>query len=85
MGAKIIGHGTHNIKIIGVKKLFECEHKVMPDRIEAGTFALCVMGCSGNLILENMNEDVCDHLVKIFSPLKSLSLKKKKRRGEFAS
>ena len=78
MGAKIIGHGTHNIKIIGVKKLFDCEHKVMPDRIEAGTFALCVMGCSGNLILENMNEDVCDHLVKIFSPLKSLSLKKRK-------
>ena len=51
----------------------------MPDRIEAGTFALCVMGCSGNLILENMNDDVCDHLVKIFSPLKSLSLKKKKK------
>ena len=79
MGAKIIGHGTKNIKVTGIKKLFACEHKIMPDRIEAGTFALCVMGCSGSLMLENMNNDVCDHLVKIFSPLKPLYLKKKKK------
>ena len=79
MGAKIIGHGTKNIKVTGIKKLFACEHKIMPDRIEAGTFALCVMGCSGSLTLENMNNDVCDHLVKIFSPLKPLYLKKRKK------
>ena len=79
MGAKIIGHGTNNIKVTGIKKLFACEHKIMPDRIEAGTFALCVMGCSGSLMLENMNNDVCDHLVKIFSPLKPLYLKKRKK------
>ena len=79
MGAKIIGHGTKNIKVTGIKKLFACEHKIMPDRIEAGTFALCVMGCSGSLMLENMNNDVCDHLVKIFSPLKPLYLKKRKK------
>ena len=79
MGAKITGHGTKNIKVTGIKKLFACEHKIMPDRIEAGTFALCVMGCSGSLMLENMNNDVCDHLVKIFSPLKSLYLKKRKK------
>ena len=59
-----------------MKKLFGCEYKIMPDRIEAGTFALCVMGCSGYVILENMNNDVCDHLIKIFSPLKSLLLTK---------
>ena len=79
MGAKITGHGTKNIKVTGIKKLFACEHKIMPDRIEAGTFALCVMGCSGSLMLENMNNDVCDHLVKIFSPLKPLYLKKRKK------
>ena len=75
-GAKISGQGTKKIKIVGVKKLFGCEYKIMPDRIEAGTFALCVMGCSGYVILENMNNDVCDHLIKIFSPLKSLLLTK---------
>ena len=49
----------------------------MPDRIEAGTFALCVMGCSGKIILENVNDLICDHLKKIFRPLNVLSLNKK--------
>ena len=79
MGAKITGHGTQKIKVFGTQKLFGCEHKVMPDRIEAGTFALCVMGCSGNITLENLNDDVCNHLIKIFSPLKSLSLIKQSK------
>ena len=79
MGAKISGQGTSKIKITGITKLLGCEYKVMPDRIEAGTFALCVMGCSGKIILENMNNDVSDHLIKIFLPLKSLDLKKKKK------
>ena len=77
MGAKISGQGTSKIKIIGITKLLGCEYKIMPDRIEAGTYALCVMGCSGKIILENMNNDVSDHLIKIFLPLKSLDLKKK--------
>ena len=76
---KITGHGTQKIKVFGTQKLFGCEHKVMPDRIEAGTFALCVMGCSGNITLENLNDDVCNHLIKIFSPLKSLSLIKQSK------
>ena len=76
MGAKISGHGTKIIKVLGTNRLFGCEHEIMPDRIEAGTFALCVMGCSGSIILENMSNEVCDHLIKIFSPLKSLLLKK---------
>ena len=78
MGAKISGQGTSKNKNYRNKKLFGCEYKIMPDRIEAGTYALCVMGCSGKIILENMNNDVSDHLIKIFLPLKSLDLKKKK-------
>jgi UDP-N-acetylglucosamine 1-carboxyvinyltransferase len=38
MGAKIDGIGTHTIKIEGVGKLHGCEHGVIPDPIEAGTF-----------------------------------------------
>ena len=48
----------------------------MPDRIEAGTFVLMVFGCSGKVILENINDNVSDHLIKIFSPLKNLKLEK---------
>lgn len=43
MGANIQGEGTNVIEIIGVKKLTEVQYKVMPDRIEAGTF-LCARG-----------------------------------------
>ena len=48
----------------------------MPDRIEAGTFALSVMGCSGKVVLENINDLVSTHLKSIFKPLNLLSLKK---------
>ncbi len=38
MGAKIEGAGTDTIVIEGQERLRGCEHRVMPDRIEAGTF-----------------------------------------------
>jgi len=38
MGAKIEGLGTHTIKINGVETLKGCEHSIIPDPIEAGTF-----------------------------------------------
>lgn len=40
MGARISGHGTSIIKIEGVEKLSAAEHRIMPDRIEAGTLLL---------------------------------------------
>ena len=66
MGANIHGHGSKTIKIIGKKKLNGCEYKIMPDRIEAGTFALCVFGCSGKIKLLNVNKSISEHLQKIF-------------------
>lgn len=46
VGAKIEGAGTPTIKIIGVEKLGGGEYKIIPDRIEAGTFA--VMAAASN-------------------------------------
>ena len=40
MGARIRGVGSHCLEIEGVDRLGGCEHQVIPDRIEAGTFAL---------------------------------------------
>jgi UDP-N-acetylglucosamine 1-carboxyvinyltransferase len=40
MGAKITGHGTSVIKILGVEKLIPARHDIMPDRIEAGTLLI---------------------------------------------
>ena len=76
MGANIKGFGTEKIVIDGVKKLKSCSYEIMPDRIESGTYLLCVFGCGGIVQLENVNNEICDHLIKIFKKLESLQLKK---------
>ncbi len=38
MGAQIEGIGGHYLKITGVERLHGCRHRIVPDRIEAGTF-----------------------------------------------
>ena len=76
MGARIKGFGTKKIIINGVRKLCSCSHKIMPDRIESGTYVLCVFGCGGKVKLENVNNEICNHLIKVFKQLKSLQLKK---------
>lgn len=43
MGAKIEGEGTSRIKIEGVESLKGAKHKIIPDRIEAGTYI--ILGC----------------------------------------
>lgn len=50
MGAKIQGHGTDRIVIEGVASLHGAEHRVTPDRIEAGSF-LCAVGAAGGDIM----------------------------------
>ncbi|MBU0503318.1 MAG: UDP-N-acetylglucosamine 1-carboxyvinyltransferase [Candidatus Omnitrophota bacterium] len=53
MGAKIKGHGTPIIEIEGVKKLHGCEHKIIPDRIEAGTLMAAALITKGDLNIKN--------------------------------
>lgn len=50
MGARIEGHGTDRIVIQGVERLHGASHRIVPDRIEAGTF-LCAVGATGGDIL----------------------------------
>ncbi|RMX08820.1 UDP-N-acetylglucosamine 1-carboxyvinyltransferase [Corticibacter populi] len=50
MGAQIEGHGTGRIRIQGVARLHGCEHSVVADRIEAGTF-LCAVAATGGEVL----------------------------------
>jgi len=51
MGARIRGHGTEVIAIEGVEALHGCEHSVMPDRIEAGTFLAAAAATRGSVTL----------------------------------
>lgn len=53
MGAKIEGLGTDTLTIEGVKSLHGAEHAILPDRIEAGTYACAAAITGGKLFLEN--------------------------------
>ncbi len=52
-GADIQGHGTSVVRIRGVEKLRGCEYKIMPDRIEAGTYMAAAAITDGELLLED--------------------------------
>ena len=51
MGAKIEGHGTSRIRIVGVDRLHGTTHTVIPDRIETGTFLCAVAAAGGDVRL----------------------------------
>ncbi len=53
MGAKISGHGTSTIKIEGVSELHGAAHKVISDRIEAGSYAVAAAITRGKIELIN--------------------------------
>ncbi len=53
MGAKIQGAGTPTIRVQGVTKLHGAKHKVIPDRIEAGTFIIAGAMTGGDLNIAN--------------------------------
>ncbi|QTD46066.1 UDP-N-acetylglucosamine 1-carboxyvinyltransferase [Ottowia testudinis] len=53
MGAQIEGHGTSRIRIQGVSSLHGCEHEVVADRIEAGTFLCAVAATGGDVTLRH--------------------------------
>ncbi len=49
MGAQIEGAGTHSIRIKGVERLHGARHRIIPDRIEAGTFIVAAALTGGDL------------------------------------
>ncbi|HUR88448.1 MAG TPA: UDP-N-acetylglucosamine 1-carboxyvinyltransferase [Ramlibacter sp.] len=67
MGAKIQGHGTSRITIQGVDKLHGCTHRVVPDRIETGTFLCAVAATGGDVTLRGAR---ADHLEAVIDKLR---------------
>jgi UDP-N-acetylglucosamine 1-carboxyvinyltransferase len=64
MGAKIQGAGTHIIRIEGVEKLSSAEHQVIPDRIEAATFAAASAITKGNILIRGARTDHLDSVTQ---------------------
>ncbi|MCA2998406.1 MAG: UDP-N-acetylglucosamine 1-carboxyvinyltransferase [Rhodocyclaceae bacterium] len=63
MGAKIRGHGTDKITVVGVEKLHGANYAVMPDRIETGTFLVAVAATGGDVTLTNAAPDTLDAVI----------------------
>ena len=63
MGARITGHGSDTIQIEGVESLGDATHRVIPDRIEAGTWAIAAAITGGNLLIEGAYQRHLDALV----------------------
>ena len=68
MGARIEGAGSRTITIHGVERLHGCEHTVIPDRIEAGTFmvagALISEGITINRVCQEHLQSISDMLTE---------------------
>ena len=67
MGANISGAGTQIVRIEGVRELHGTEHRIIPDRLEAGTFALAAAITCGEVELE---EAVPEHLDALISKMR---------------
>ena len=67
MGARIEGHGGSRIRIQGVERLHGCQHQIVADRIEAGTFLCAVAAAGGDVTLLHGR---ADHLEAVIDRLR---------------
>ena len=71
MGAKIEGHGTSRIHIEGVNRLHGVSHRIVPDRIETGTFLCAVAAAGGDVLLRRAN---ASHLETVIDKLREAGI-----------
>lgn len=72
MGARVSGAGSPTISITGVKELHGAEHTVIPDRIEAATYAIAAVATDGKVTLRGARPD---HLHAVLDKLKDSGAK----------
>lgn len=64
IGAKISGAGTDMITIEGVEHLGGCEHRIVPDRIETGTFLVAAAISGGHITCRGTKADTLDAVIE---------------------
>lgn len=60
MGAHISGQGTDTISIEGVDELHGAQHRIMPDRVETGTYLIAVAATGGNVLIKHARPQTLD-------------------------
>jgi UDP-N-acetylglucosamine 1-carboxyvinyltransferase len=78
MGAQIRGHGTPEIRITGVERLGGVEHRIIPDRIECGTFMIAAAITNGEIELRHCN---LDHLIAVTDRLEEVGVSIERQNG----
>ena len=71
MGAKIKGAGTDVIRIDGVESLHGCQHTIIPDRIEAGTYIILAAAAGEGILIDNV---IPQHLESLIAKLREMGV-----------
>jgi UDP-N-acetylglucosamine 1-carboxyvinyltransferase len=79
MGARITGAGSPTITITGVEALHGAEHEVIPDRIEAATYAIAAVATNGEVTLRGAR---ADHLGAVLDKLTDAGARIERRGAE---
>ena len=72
MGARIVGAGSPTITVTGVKTLHGADHEVIPDRIEAATFAVAAAATDGEVTIQGAR---ADHMHAVLDKLREAGVK----------
>ena len=67
MGADIEGAGTSTIRVRGVERLHGATHRVLPDRIETGTYAMAVAMTGGDVTLTHTSGDLLRNALDVLA------------------
>ena len=68
-GAKIKGAGNSTIVIDGVKKLYGCTYRIMPDRIAAATYMSAAAVTGGEITLRDIDGGICESFLSVFEQM----------------
>ncbi len=71
LGANIKGAGTDVIKIKGVEALGGCEHSIIPDQMEAGTYMVAAAATKGDILIKNI---IPTHLESVSAKLREMGV-----------
>ncbi|NMP21616.1 UDP-N-acetylglucosamine 1-carboxyvinyltransferase [Sulfobacillus harzensis] len=79
MGATVRGAGTSDIRIVGKPELEGVTHTIIPDRIEAATFALAAAATGGHVVLQNC---IAEHLPGLVGRLRDVGVEVVEKEGD---
>ena len=77
LGCKIKWTGRRNLEIDGIKKTKTATHKVIFDRIEAGTYMIAALLTNGKVKIKNINLNIMSVVLKLLKKMGSKILKRK--------